>query len=535
MSQSNLTNYFSKAKIAGRPALRKAAAWLSIPILTALPATAQAERIDCGKAASQVEKLVCGDNKLLKLDESLNTALTTALERGDIKNKIMESQKQWLKYERDICESPECLKEAYETRISELHFTKSYGIIFGRGPAPKPLPGRIPSIASEPHAAERAAGASQTPSAFLNRRPLELAGRVSIVAGARDRVGAEDGIGRQARFSNPFGITTDGRNLYVSETSNHTIRKIEIATGRVTTLSGWAGERGYADGAGRAARFNYPYGLATDGVNLYVADSQNYVIRRIEIATGSVTTLAGTPGVSGYADGSGMTAKFSFPWGIVLLGGNLYVTENHNHTVRKIAIATGEVSTLAGRPKKNYEFTDGIGPAARFNFPTGIATDGTDLFVADSMNQTIRRVVIATGAVTTLAGPDNDVCAREGHKGRCPSGTNDGVGAEARFANPFGMTSDRTHLYVADGGALRRITIATGRVKTLSGVRNNRAVSDSLKVIPFGWQLLYFNLRKRLEGILISSRSIEGIMNITHDGKNIYVTNVIRHTILKIE
>ena len=105
--------------------------------------------------------------------------------------------------------------------------------------------------------------------------------------------GTEDGIGSAARFWAPAGMAVDGAgNLYVAERGNHTIRKVVLATGQVTTLAGKAGSSGSADGIGSAARFSWPYGVAADrSGNVYVADYGNHRIRRIVAATGEVTTL----------------------------------------------------------------------------------------------------------------------------------------------------------------------------------------------------------------------------------------------------
>ncbi|HYA86898.1 MAG TPA: Ig-like domain-containing protein, partial [Nitrospirota bacterium] len=132
---------------------------------------------------------------------------------------------------------------------------------------------------------------------------LILAESVSTFAGVAP--GAIDGIGANARFWMPGDITTDGANLYVADTGNNTIRQIVIATGQVTTLAGTAGVAGSTDGIGTTAKFSGPIGIITYGTNLYVADAGNNTIRQIVIATGQVTTLAGTAGVAGSTDGIG--------------------------------------------------------------------------------------------------------------------------------------------------------------------------------------------------------------------------------------
>ncbi|MEK6697641.1 MAG: Ig-like domain-containing protein, partial [Nitrospirota bacterium] len=163
---------------------------------------------------------------------------------------------------------------------------------------------------------------------------LNLANTVSTFAGSAGVNGHTDGTGTAARFYLPTGIATDGRNLYVTDTSNHTIRKVEIATGAVTTLAGLAPFSGSTNGTGTTARFNSPYGITTDGTNLYVADTYNHIIRKVVIATGEVTTFAGMKGTSGSVDGTGTAAAFYYPYGITTDGTNLYVADTYNHTIR---------------------------------------------------------------------------------------------------------------------------------------------------------------------------------------------------------
>ncbi|MHB9116801.1 MAG: NHL repeat-containing protein [Burkholderiales bacterium] len=285
------------------------------------------------------------------------------------------------------------------------------------------------------------------------RKIVIATGAVTTLAGSTlGATGSADGTGTAARFANVRGITTDGKNVYVADTDNSTIRKIVIATGAVTTLAGTAKSNGITDGTGAAARFYRPSSLTADGTNLYVADTGNHTIRKIVIATGAVTTLAGTASPFfgyGSTDGTGTAAKFNGPAGITTDGTNLYVADTGNNAIRKVVIATGAVTTLAGGA---WGSTDGTGTAALFYSPAGIVTDGTNLYVADSLNTTIRKIVIATGAVTTLASTGWGTAG-------WGSASVDGKGAAARFARPQGITTDGTSLYVSDivSTTIRRI------------------------------------------------------------------------------
>jgi len=192
---------------------------------------------------------------------------------------------------------------------------------------------------------------------------------VTTLAGS-GAAGNADGTGAAATFSGPKGLAIDssGTNLYVSTRNGNNIRRIVIATGVVTTLAGsTAGTAGSADGTGTAATFSNPGGLAIDssGTNLYVAETSNHTIRRIVIATGVVTTLAGTAGTPGSADGTGAAATFNVPEGLAIdSAGNLYVVDRRNNTIRKVTPA-GVVTTVAGTVGQR-SFAANTLPAPRF-------------------------------------------------------------------------------------------------------------------------------------------------------------------------
>jgi len=186
-----------------------------------------------------------------------------------------------------------------------------------------------------------------------------------------------------------YGITTDGANLYVADTYNHTILKVVIATGEVTTIAGSAGNAGYSDGTGPEAKFFGPRGITTDGTNLYVADTENQTIRKVVISTGEVTTLAGMVGSVGWSDGTGSEAKFEHSYDITTDGTNLYVLDVN--MIQKVAISTRVVTTLAGL-LQNWGSSDGTGTEAQFSSLNYITTDGTNLYVADTGKNMIRIV-----------------------------------------------------------------------------------------------------------------------------------------------
>lgn len=233
-------------------------------------------------------------------------------------------------------------------------------------------------------------------------RRITPSGTQSTFAGSEGVAGSTDGAAAAALFNAPGGLAADSAgNVYVADTNNHTIRKITVG-GMVTTLAGSAGLFGSTDGAGAAARFTFPYGVATDSAGfLYVVDVNN-TVRRITPA-GVVSTLAGSASFVGSADGTGSAARFNALGGVATDStGNIFVGDTFNHTIRRVTQA-GVVSTLAGTAGVTGG-TDGAGAAARFRSPSGLASDGAgNIVVADTVNHTIRRMTPA-GTVSTLAG-----------------------------------------------------------------------------------------------------------------------------------
>ena len=272
-------------------------------------------------------------------------------------------------------------------------------------------------------------------------RLLTPAGAVTTLAGQAGAAGSGDGAGA-ARFYHPAGIALDSAgNAYVADTDNDTIRKLVLASGAVTTLAGRAGVVGTNDGTGTAARFNGPSGLAVDAAgNLYVADTLNHTIREITPA-GVVTTIAGTAGMSGSVDATGSAARFHGPQGLALdSSGDLFVADTNNNAIRKLAVASRAVTTVAGQTGIAGS-ADGPGSQAQFNFPSGLASDAAgNLYVADTDNDTLR-LIAPSGAVSTLAGLAGT------------SSSVDGTGTTARFNYPTGVAADSTgDVYVADTG-----------------------------------------------------------------------------------
>jgi hypothetical protein len=237
-------------------------------------------------------------------------------------------------------------------------------------------------------------------------RKITSAGVVTTLAGSAGSFGSADGPAiSTARFKSPRGVAVDGAgNVYVADFGNNTVRK--ISGGSVSTLAGSAGSAGTLDGVGSAARFDGLSGVAVDNAgNVYVADMFNQTIRKVTTG-GSVTTLAGKAGAQGSTDGIGSLARFKNPHAIAVdsAGTNIYVADTNNYTVRRIT-STGFVTTIAGSPGVTGS-SDGTGSFARFNDSFGIAvhSDGT-VYVTEAINKTVRWGSLASGTPVITGQP----------------------------------------------------------------------------------------------------------------------------------
>ena len=288
-------------------------------------------------------------------------------------------------------------------------------------------------------------------------------GNISTVVGVAGGFGGDGGAATSARLNSPRGVAVDGSgNLYIADTGNHRIRKVDTS-GNISTTAG-AGASGDG-GAATSATLSFPEGVALDGSgNLYIADSFNHRIRKVDAATGNISTVAGT-GISGFSSdgGAATSATLSFPEGVVLDGsGNLYIADAANNRIRKVDATTGNISTVAGTGTAGSGGDGGTATAATLNRPSGVALDGVgNLYIAEYFGSRIRKVDAATGNISTVAGT-----------GTFGFGGDGGAATSATLSYPFGVALDSAgNLYIADAfnHRIRKVDAATGNISTVAG------------------------------------------------------------------
>jgi DNA-binding beta-propeller fold protein YncE len=282
------------------------------------------------------------------------------------------------------------------------------------------------------------------------------------------------------RLDFPGGLATDGAVIYVANSRNNTVDKIDLTTHQISLLAGLLFKEGSADGTGAAAMFSSPSGVALVGNKLYVSDTNNSIIRQITVPEGVVTTVAGSPNIAGTDDGRGAAAHFNLPTQIAAdpNGSRLFLTDTDNSIVRMIQLPDMIVKTIAGQPQTDGK-ADGPPNKSAFNRPRGIATDGKFVYVSDTGNEQIRKIDLSNMTTSTLAGTGEE-------------GDKDGAGTEAQFNNPGAMATDGTTIYVmdADNHGIRKINAATGEVSKLTLV--NGHIGSGCTLTRDG-KILYFS------------------------------------------
>jgi sugar lactone lactonase YvrE len=287
---------------------------------------------------------------------------------------------------------------------------------------------------------------------------VDASGTPTRIAGTQRewRYSGDGGPAIGARL-NPHGVALDAAgNLYLADSGNNRIRKVAAATGVITTVAG-NGLKGFSGDGGPAvgAELDGPTGVALDAAgNLYVADGiadGNMRIRRVAAATGVITTVAGN-GSQGYS-GDGVlatSAQLSTLGGLATdASGNLYIADNFNHRIRKVSAATGIITTVAGSGVAGHSGDGGLATSAELNNPLAMAADASgNLYIADSANFRIRKVTASTGTIATLVNGGNDTSL---------------VYSDSQHGFPCAVAVDASgKLYIADFGTSRIRKVPAG-------------------------------------------------------------------------
>lgn len=310
-----------------------------------------------------------------------------------------------------------------------------------------------------------------------------LTNESSIFVGGYLQPGYENGIGTDARMSDRPLMVAHASTLYI--TGAFVVRTVDIKTGTVTTIAGKPGIAGHDDNStdGLQATFGDIEGIATDGMTLWVSDPDNHLLRAVDLLNPMhpVTTVAGTFAdvntTVTATDGTGPSALLGEPRGITYLNGAVYMLDSSAQTLRVFNPMSKEVKTIAGFP---YEAgsADGVGDIARFNSPRLITADEFGmLYISDTDNNTIRSFNIFTEEVKTIAG--STTC-----------GLQDGVGTSVLLYRPRGLATDGFSVYFTEPVAqtIRQLVLATGEVSTLSGMATDCATDCTCMTSMGGYQ-----------------------------------------------
>lgn len=296
--------------------------------------------------------------------------------------------------------------------------------------------------------------------------------KLELFAGGLSSRGTTDGP--NGKFNGPQFMVADssGRLLFISDTYNHTIRIFDLNSKLVSTIAGAAGQSGSSDGVGPAARFKFPTGIAVSGNDLYVADNGNMTIRKINLSTAVVTTIAGQVGVAGETNGVGTQALFRNTMGLIVDPSNadiMYIADAGNGYIRKMVLSSATVSNFAGngRVDENVPFCKWCSPANQLKNPVSMYIEGQDMYLVDGL-EIMKISMLDSTQISSLVGAHSQ------------TGFNNTAG-NVLFNHPHGIVSDGTYLYVGDSmnKVIRKITIATNIVETFAGNGTNKSIDST--------------------------------------------------------
>ena len=268
-------------------------------------------------------------------------------------------------------------------------------------------------------------------------------------------------------ISQPAGMAFDPvGNLYMAELATHRVHKVDASTGLIMTVAG-TGTAGFSgdEGPGTAAQLSSPFELAFDGNgDLLIADRGNHRIRKLDTDTGTITTFAGTGSAGFSGDGGPATAaQLSAPYGVFAASsGDVYIADSANHRIRRVDAKTGVIDTVAGTGESGFSGDGGPATEATFGFVVSITVSAAgDLFIPDRFNHRLRHVEAATGVITTLAGT-----AERTFTGNGTAATSLALGKVSGIA-----VDSHGNLYVPDAPAHRvyKMDAVTGDVTVVAG------------------------------------------------------------------
>ena len=283
----------------------------------------------------------------------------------------------------------------------------------------------------------------------------DLAGQVQAVAGTGAE-GAMDGPFDAATFHHPQGMALDGDALYVADTENHLIRRLDLRAGTVETVAGTGRQARRLNEGGRAVGLNSPWDLARVGRELYVAMAGSHQVWVMSLETAELRPFAGT-GREALMDGPREMGALAQPSGLATDGRVLYVADSEISAIRQIELGPrGALRTLVGLDLFEFGDEDGTGPQVRLQHPLGVALAEGRLYVADTYNHKIKTL-----------DPERLSCAT--FVGTARPGFEDGGPDEASFWEPGGLSAAGGRLYVADTNnhAIRAVDLKTREVSTL--------------------------------------------------------------------
>ncbi|PCJ62562.1 MAG: hypothetical protein COA79_03355 [Planctomycetota bacterium] len=293
-----------------------------------------------------------------------------------------------------------------------------------------------------------------------------------------------------AKLNQPVGMTVDSKgNLFFADSANHVVRKIDAITGNISTVAG-TGNAGFSGDGGFAtsAQLNSPNDIAIDiAGNLFIADLENYRIRKVDASTGIISTITGDgSNIYGGDNAPATSAQIGKPSGVTLdLAGNLFFSSSNQHVIRRVDVRTGLIKTVAGTGVQGFSGDSGVATAAKLNSPEKLFIDHDgNLYITDTLNARIRKVTATTGKINTIVGD-----------GTIGGGGDGGLGTSAQLVNPVDIAFDGVgNMYIADSDfhSIRKVDAVTGKISTYAGDGgstfhgDNGAASDAQIPNPSG-------------------------------------------------